>query len=45
MPPPPPVDHTADIMERDKRTKRSLLAFAVIVVVAVVIWLAFTRYL
>jgi hypothetical protein len=42
---PTPIDHTVDITERDKRTKRSLLPFALIVVVATVIWLAFTRYL
>ncbi|HEX7704209.1 MAG TPA: hypothetical protein VF403_25880 [Kofleriaceae bacterium] len=39
------IDHTVDITERDRRTKRSLLAFALIVVVVAVIWLAFTSYL
>jgi len=42
---PTSIDHTGDIMQRDKRMKRSLLPFALIIVVAVVIWLAFTRYL
>jgi hypothetical protein len=42
---PTSIDHTGDIMARDKRTKRSLLPFALIIVVAAVIWLAFTRYL
>lgn len=39
------IDHTQDITARDKSTKRSLLPFALLVVVALVIWLAFTRYL
>ena len=42
---PTPIDHTGDIVQRDTRTKRSLLPFALIIVVAAVIWLAFTRYL
>jgi len=42
---PTPIDHTGDIMQRDRRMKRSLLPFALIIVVAAVIWLAFTRYL
>lgn len=42
---PTPIDHTVDIKERDKRTKRSLLPFALLIVLAAVIWLAFTHYL
>jgi hypothetical protein len=42
---PTPIDHTVDITQRDKSTKRSLLPFALLIVVAAVIWLAFTRYL
>jgi len=39
------IDHTQDITERDRNSKRSLLPFALLVVVALIIWLAFTRYL
>ena len=39
------IDHTADITHRDKNNKRSLLPFALLLVVALVIWLAFTNYL
>lgn len=39
------IDHTADITKRDKAMKRSLLAFALAIVVVALIWLAFTRYL
>ena len=39
------IDHTQDIAERDRNTKRSLLPFALLLVVALVIWLAFTNYL
>ncbi len=42
---PPTIDHTVDITDRDKRTKRSLLPFALIVALAAIIWLAFTHYL
>ncbi|MEP6861933.1 MAG: hypothetical protein ABJE66_15000 [Deltaproteobacteria bacterium] len=39
------IDHTRDIAERDRSSKRSLLPFALLVVVALIIWLAFTHYL
>jgi hypothetical protein len=39
------IDHTDDIIHRDKATKRSLLPFALAIVVIALIWLAFTRYL
>jgi len=38
------VDHTDDIAQRDARTKRSLLPFALLILVVAAIWLAFTRY-
>lgn len=39
------IDHTDDIANRDKATKRSLLPFALAIVVIALIWLAFMRYL
>ena len=39
------IDHTQDITERDRNSKRSLLAFSLLLVVAVAIWLGFTHYL
>lgn len=39
------IDHTQDITDRDKASKRSLLPFALLIVVALIIWLAFTHYL
>ena len=39
------IDHTQDITERDKSSKRSLLPFAILVAAALIIWLAFTHYL
>jgi hypothetical protein len=40
-----PIDHTQDMKRRETRTKRSLLPFALLVVLAAVLWLAFTKYL
>ncbi len=42
---PTSVDHTDDIVRRDQRTKRSLLPFALLIIVVTVIWLAFTHYM
>ena len=39
------IDHTQDIIGRDRKMKRTLLPFALLVVVALVIWLAFAHYL
>ncbi|HET9993533.1 MAG TPA: hypothetical protein VFQ65_33580 [Kofleriaceae bacterium] len=39
------IDYNQDIAARDKSMKRSLLPFALLIVVAVAIWLAFIRYL
>ncbi|HEY0253666.1 MAG TPA: hypothetical protein VGC41_19175 [Kofleriaceae bacterium] len=39
------IDHTQDISQRDQKTKRSLLPFALLIVVVALVWLAFTRYL
>jgi hypothetical protein len=39
------LDHTDDILRREHHIKRTLLAFAVAVVLAAGTWLAFTTYL
>ncbi len=39
------IDHTQDITERNRRSKRMLLPFSLLLVAVVVIWLAFTNYL
>jgi hypothetical protein len=39
------IDHNAEIIQRDKRTKYSLLGFALIIAVAIVLWLSFAGYL
>jgi hypothetical protein len=39
------IDHHADIIQRDKRTKYSLLGFSLIIVAAIVLWLSFAGYL
>lgn len=39
-----PIDHNDEIKQRDKWTKRSLLGFALVMVLTLVIWLAFARY-
>ncbi len=39
------IDHTRDITERDRRTQRSLLLFAIVIALVVIIWLGFTHYL
>lgn len=39
------IDHTNDIAGRDRNVKRTLLPFALLIVVVAIVWLAFARYL
>lgn len=39
------IDHTQDITERERHSKRQLLPFALLLLVVVIGWLAFTNYL
>lgn len=39
------VDHTAEMVNRERRIKQSLTAFALLVVLLAIVWLAFYRYL
>lgn len=39
------LDHTEDMVQRERRIKLSLIGFAVALVAAVIVWLAFYRYL
>jgi hypothetical protein len=39
------IDHTQDIFRRELHIKRTLLGFAIAVILAAVIWLAFAQYL
>ncbi len=39
------LDYTEDIFRREHHIKRSLLGFAIAVVLAAATWLAFTSYL
>jgi len=38
------IDHTEEMVHRETNIKRTLLAFAAVVIFAAVIWLAFARY-
>ena len=39
------IDNTEEMKRRETRTKRTLLPFALLVVLAAVLWLAFAKYL
>jgi hypothetical protein len=38
------IDHTEEMVQREHNIKRTLLGFAIVVLFAAVIWLAFARY-
>lgn len=38
------IDHTNEMVHREQNIKRALLGFALAVIAAAVIWLAFTLY-
>jgi hypothetical protein len=39
------LDHTHDMVQRERRIMHSLIGFALAVLVAALVWLAFYRYL
>lgn len=38
------IDHTEEMVHREQNIKRTLLGFALAVILATLIWLAFARY-
>lgn len=38
------IDHTQDVVRREQGIKRTLYAFAIVVVGVTMVWLAFARY-
>ena len=39
------LDHMDDMVQRERRIKQSLIGFALAVLLAAIVWLAFYRYL
>jgi len=39
------LDHTHDMVQRERRIMHTLIAFAIAVLLSAILWLAFTRYL
>jgi hypothetical protein len=39
------IDHTEDVIRREQNIKRTLLGFAIAVILAALIWLGFAQYL